>query len=307
MIEEIHFLYNEIEDKLNRDVEKLLFQIKNPLAGKKMGVLTEITRHIILARARQLQAEEEQRNNEMIAAEQMRRESLEESGALPSSKFKASINVAGITEKKTEMQIPQSGDEHEDGMVKVTTINLVIDNNSSQVLAKADVSDEIYYVYEPDLNEWEAKLLRQAEKDIGHDYSILESNKSLMKQMYKSAKVIKTEFFEENLLKMKYYLVRNIAGYNVVEPLAHDKSIQKIICNGTGEAIEVIRNGSKIKTNALFTGRDELNSFLIEIAKKTFQNVSIEEPVLDAVFRGFRIQGILGTETVPTRFIMTRV
>jgi len=129
----------------------------------------------------------------------------------------------------------------------------------------------------------------------------------LMKQMYKSAKAIKAEFYEENLLKMKYYLVRNIVSYNVVEPLAHDKGIQKIICNGPGEAIEVIRNGNKIKTNVLFTGRDELNSFLIEIAKKTFQNVSVDEPVLDAVFRGFRIQGILGTETVPTRFIMTRV
>ncbi len=57
----------------------------------------------------------------------------------------------------------------------------------------------------------------------------------------------------------------------------------------------------------MFASKDELNQFLRHAAKMTFQTISIDDPVLDATYKNFRIQGTLGTDIVPSRFLMKRM
>ncbi len=303
-MDEIHFLYNEIEDKVNKDIEKILFQIKNPLAGKRAGVIRRLTNELIFARAKELATEREKREHKQRARLERERQALVAQGLVQTTEFRASI--AEVEAPAVENMRAQVAEHPEEQMQRVVMLNLVVDSETNEVLAKAEV-DDAYNVFEPDISDADVRLLKQAENDIKDEPGVLETRRALIKQLHKSAKVAKTEFYEDDYLKFKYYLVRDLLSYNVVEPLIHDAAVEKIICNGPGEFIEVIREGRKLKSTLVFRGKDDLHAFLLFIAEKTFQRLSLEEPVLDAVFRGFRIQGILGTDVVPTKFIMTRV
>lgn len=292
-MEELKFILDEIQQKVDEDLENILYQLKNPLAGKNIGILIHFTRAVIEARANQLRSETQKRN-------EMERSYIKKIQR-PSIKIKPQIKEY----KKSIMEEEKKDDEKQ--KIESIKINLIADNDTRELLAKAEIRGADYVVYEPELIGDDLRIIEKSKDAIASNLYLLNDKKNVSKILSKAAKSLKMEFYEQNLNKYRYYLIRDIIGFYIIEPLIHDKEISKIICEGQVQNINVIRNGATLKTNISFKSKDELNNFILNLAKRTYQNISTEDPFLDAVLRDLRIQATLGIETVPAKFIISRV
>jgi len=312
MSEEIRFLYDEITEKINKDVERILFHLRNPFAGKNVYILKRFTEELIRARARQIHQQE------FMKIEEVKHEEVKQPVEITVLEVKPAeeqiqIQIPGQHEENNEFEgyQPSSLQEKKRNEIEkprnIIQMNLIVDNETKDIVARGEIEENEYRVYEPTLSEDDLRLLNKAKEAIGNDMNSLTSKKILWKILRKASKDLNVYFDEDNFLRLRYYLVRDFMGYGAVEAFAHDKGVVKIICEGQGEKVIVIKDGKKYRTNAIFKSKGDLNDFIITIAERTFQKVSLEDPVLDVVYRGFRIQGTLGTDVVPSKFIMTRV
>ena len=311
MSEEIRFLYDEITEKINKDVERILFHLRNPFAGKNVYILKRFTEELIRARARQMHQQE------FMEIEEVKHEEVKQPVEITVLEVKPAeqiqIQVPEQYEEKNDFvgyqpsSLQEKKRNETDKPRNIIQMNLITDNETKDIVARGEIEENEYRIYEPTLSEDDLKLLNKAKEAIGNDMNSLTNKKLLWKILRKNSKDLNVYFDDDNLLKLRYYLVRDFMGYGAVEAFMHDKGIEKIICEGQGEKVIVIKDGKKYRTNVAFKSKDELNSFLINLAARTFQKISLDDPVLDVIYRGFRIQGTLGTDVVPSKFIMTRV
>lgn len=330
--EEIHFLADEIQEHLDREIERIVFSLQHPLAGKNVWILMEMTRHLIHARAQQRHREQEPVKVKKEAKPALQATMVHLPLAppqplpvppLPLSPFRVPIplEVAGgpvfpELPVADHYELSALDQEHiskdelggEEKKVTVVHIPLVYDDERQAIVAYADFDEQegIYRMSEPPLDETQKKLLAELKHEIT-DVTMLKNVRALQKIITKMAKRLKMTTDDEDYFTLKYYLVRDLAYAGTVTPLLNDQKITHILCEGPGIPLMIVREGKKIPTDVTFKGKDELNAFLKHLAKKTFQTVTVEEPVLDAVYQQFRIRGTLGTDMVPSRFLMTKV
>ncbi|MEM1782376.1 MAG: type II/IV secretion system ATPase subunit, partial [Nanopusillaceae archaeon] len=92
----------------------------------------------------------------------------------------------------------------------------------------------------------------------------------------------KIKLNEREILKIYYYLWRDLIGLEKIEPLFHDIFIEDISCDGYDSYVFV--NHSKfgiLKTNIIFS-KEELDGLILKIAQKTGKIISFSDPILDA-------------------------
>ncbi|MBI3190996.1 type II/IV secretion system ATPase subunit [archaeon] len=99
---------------------------------------------------------------------------------------------------------------------------------------------------------------------------------------------------------LKYYVVRDFIGVEIIEPLMQDKNIEDISCDGVNIPIYVYHRDPKlgsIRTNISFSTRDSLDMFVNKLAERSAKTVSVAKPLLDGTLPdGSRIQATLGTD-----------
>ncbi len=323
---EIHFLYDEIQGQLNEEIEKVLFQIHHPLAGKQIGILHSFVRAVIHARAVQMQhiqedeqhALEEEKLAVLAGGQEKNLVPLsivpEEIGKIiPPAPLTARGPVFPEIPKEDEyelsaLDVEEQKKKPDETTVQIIHIPLVLDDERNEIVAAADYNDldGVYRLSEPDLDDRQRALLVQLKKDIT-DVNLLRSSRGFQKQIAKSARKIGAQTIDEDYSVLRYYLVRDLVYAGPVSALLNDQKITAVLCDGPGVQLMIIREGKKITTTVVFQSRDELHDFITRMAQRTFQQVTMEQPVLDAVYKNFRIQGTLGTEIVPSRFLMTRI
>lgn len=325
-MKDIHFLADELEHSLNEDIQKILTLLQHPDSGKKMGVVTSFMKYVIYAEAQRQHAltavapivqEPAVETTNLTASLDTLRKKMFSSPQTPlppppnvpssgSPSFPAQGYYASVLDTAQPVSQPETKTP-ETPSSSVTPLELVTDYETGQILAKAEVSDTDYYVFEPEMSEREWQLFEQLKKDAKEQITILQDKRLLMRQMIRSAKKLDSDFNEEDYLKFRYYLVRDLFGYGVAEPLLHDKAVEKVICDGPAQPLVVVRQGKRLKTNIFFKTKDALNDMFLALAEKTYQHLTVEDPVLDVTYRGLRVQGTLGADIVSTRFIMTRL
>lgn len=321
MNQEIHFLAEEIDEKLNKDVEKILFQLRNPLSGKRNYIIKRFTEELIRASAnKRIEIEEEPKVIEIEVQEVKPAEEIieikpEEIEHEDVPEFKQEVlpaPVSNFEEEKSEFSgyqpsVLEKKKEKIEEHRKIIQVNLIIHNETGEILVSGELEENEYRIYEPILSDDEMKLLRNAKNILMNDLDSLADKKTLWKILRKTSKQLNVYFDDDNFIKLRYYLIRDLMGYGSVEAFVHDKFIEKIICGGKGERIMVIRQNQKYRTNVIFKSFNELNDFINTIAERTYKKISMDEPTLDSIYRGFRIQGTLGTDVIPGRFIIERV
>ena len=92
--------------------------------------------------------------------------------------------------------------------------------------------------------------------------------------------------------KIKYYVLRDFAGLERIEPLMQDPNLEDISCIGPGVPIYVYhRMYGSMQTNVSFKDNDELNRFIVKLAQLVGKNVSVSNPLLEgALPDGSRVQ-----------------
>jgi flagellar protein FlaI len=95
------------------------------------------------------------------------------------------------------------------------------------------------------------------------------------------------KFDEKSKEKIFYYLDRDMTGFGPLNVLMEDYKIEDISCDGLNVPVYVWhRDYESIPTNIVFTDREVLDDFIIQLAHKSEKHVSSAFPILDAMIYG---------------------
>lgn len=103
---------------------------------------------------------------------------------------------------------------------------------------------------------------------------------------------------EDQLKFISYYLARDFLGLERIEPIMYDKYIEDVSCDGLNVPIFVnhLKYGP-LEVNRKYTDAQNLNSFIVKLAQKSNQEVSLSKPILQgALPDGSRVEAIYGKE-----------
>ncbi len=94
-------------------------------------------------------------------------------------------------------------------------------------------------------------------------------------------------FDEKSKEKIFYYLERDMTGFGPLNIMMEDYKIEDISCDGLNVPVYVWhRDYESIPTNIIFTDREALDDFIIQLAHKSEKHVSSAFPILDAMIYG---------------------
>ena len=101
--------------------------------------------------------------------------------------------------------------------------------------------------------------------------------------------------------KVLYFLERDIAGFDKIDPLMFDPYIEDISCTGFNKPLFLWhRKYENIRTNIIF-GEEELNDFIMKLVHKAGKHVSLAFPIVDATLPGkHRLAVTYGKEVTPS-------
>lgn len=308
----IHFIYDELKGTLDKDMHEILFRINHPLVGKHLHILNTFVTQVAYALAQKHKPSPHQTQ-----------QPLPEERAAPPSPLpvfqqpriekrrviqppRIITPLPAFTASALTPETPPLPPQPSITEIKIIHVPLVIDENTHAVVARADIEGNKYAVIEPTIDPVITKLLIDIKPQITNP-ALLKNERALSKIITKTAKKLSVDYDDEDFAIIRYYLNRDLLHLGIVRALMNDKKITKIICEGQGIPLSIIREDKKFMTTITFPGKEELNTFILDVAQKTYQKVTLDDPVLDATYKDFRIEGTLGTEIVPSRFIMTRL
>jgi len=163
----------------------------------------------------------------------------------------------------------------------------------------------IYKIIEPELSEDELEKLNYLKKafiyvfdKISPDQINISGKELIVDRTRKLAAKYKIKFTEEEFQNVTYYLVRDFLGLDILEPIMHDPFIEDVSCDGLGVPIFVnhLKYGP-LEVNRVYNDPIKLNSFIIKLAQKSNQEVSLSKPILQgALTDGSRVEAIYGKE-----------
>jgi type IV secretory pathway ATPase VirB11/archaellum biosynthesis ATPase/intein/homing endonuclease len=177
---------------------------------------------------------------------------------------------------------------------------------SAHVYWNPEISEIVYELEEPLLNEDEKKYLEKLEvgvRELINVNLLVEKDLSAMlNYLDKTTKLIISELglkvSNESYNRLFYYLYRDFIGLDEIEPLLKDYFIEDIECNGINTPVYIIhRVYRNMKTNLVFKDMDELAGFIEKLAQRCGRYVSYASPLLDGTLPdGSRVNATYTTE-----------
>lgn len=163
----------------------------------------------------------------------------------------------------------------------------------------------VYNVIEPELDPEEKEALNKLKRGFVYVFEKF----SPQFDMYKDEEIVakgtqslmtkyKIKLSSESSKKIIYYLRRDFLGLEIVEPLMHDPFIEDISCDGLNTPLFVnhLKYGA-LEVNRNFQLSENLNSFIVKLAQKSNQEISLARPILQGALRdGSRVEAIYGKE-----------
>ena len=101
--------------------------------------------------------------------------------------------------------------------------------------------------------------------------------------------------------RVLYFLERDIAGFDKIDPLMFDPNIEDISCTGFSKPLYLWHRAyENIRTSISF-GEEELNDFVMKLVHKAGKHVSLAFPIVDATLPGkHRLAITYGKEVTPS-------
>ena len=163
-----------------------------------------------------------------------------------------------------------------------------------------------YRLIEPSLTKFEKELLARIYEDfqdiliLGSTHSRSEKDAFLVDRALFLLERYKADISKATLLKIMYYLKRNLLGYEKIDPLLYDPYIEDISCDGVGVPLYVYHNRYlNVECNITFE-EEELDALVIKMCQLNNKHVSVSQPIVDATIQdGSRLQAVLGREITP--------
>ncbi|AKB53311.1 secretion system protein E [Methanosarcina sp. A14] len=163
-----------------------------------------------------------------------------------------------------------------------------------------------YRLIEPSLTKFEKELLARIYEDfqdiliLGSTHSRSEKDAFLVDRALFLLERYKADISKATLLKIMYYLRRNLLGYEKIDPLFYDPYIEDISCDGVRVPLYVYHNRYlNVECNITFE-EEELDALVIKMCQLNNKHISVSQPIVDATIQdGSRLQAVLGREITP--------
>ena len=161
---------------------------------------------------------------------------------------------------------------------------------SAHIYWDAKLSELIYEVEEPLLQDFEQAALRQIESAmlelINVNVALDNTIEATAEYIDKTARLLIDELNIKigmnSYDKIFYYLFRDFVGLNEIDPLLRDYFIEDIECNGVNTPVYIIhRIYRNLRTNIAYKELDKLASFVEKLAQRSGRYVSYAQPLLD--------------------------
>src|SRR3989344_2169527 len=152
------------------------------------------------------------------------------------------------------------------------------------------INEAVYELEEPVLQEHEQLALQQIENAmlelININVAVEKTIEATIEYIDKTARLLIDELNiridEQSYEKIFYYLFRDFAGFNEIDPLLRDYFIEDIECNGVDTPVYIIhRLYRNLRTNIVYKDLDKLASFVEKLAQRAGRYVSYAQPLLD--------------------------
>jgi archaeal flagellar protein FlaI len=106
---------------------------------------------------------------------------------------------------------------------------------------------------------------------------------------------------QEEAKAVTHYLMREILGYSVVDPLLRDPELEDVSCEGPGRPVKVwhkrYNSNGWLESNVLFRDPDELNRAVARLVQRSHRSLSVSSPVVDCMLpEGYRLAATWGKE-----------
>jgi flagellar protein FlaI len=106
---------------------------------------------------------------------------------------------------------------------------------------------------------------------------------------------------KEEAKAVTHYLMREVLGYSLVDPLLRDPELEDVSCEGPGRPVKVwhkrYNSHGWLESNVLFSDQEELNSVVARLVQRSGRSLSVSSPVVDCVLpEGYRLAATWGKE-----------
>jgi len=106
---------------------------------------------------------------------------------------------------------------------------------------------------------------------------------------------------QEEVKAVTHYLMREIIGYSLLDPLLRDPELEDVSCEGPERPVKVwhkrYNSHGWLESNVFFRDQDELNSIVARLVQRSHRSLSISRPVVDCVLpEGYRMAATWGKE-----------
>lgn len=170
-------------------------------------------------------------------------------------------------------------------------------------------NDYRYVVVEPELDEGGKQIFDELKKRLDTvllfedietkediDKEIEMKRRRLEQKIMELSKEYKIDINDKQFHRLMYYIERDYVYYNKIDPLMNDPHVEDISCDGEGKNIFVFHEDYKdVITNVKFE-KEELRSFITELAQRSGEHISAADPMVDASLPdGSRAQMTLGS------------
>jgi len=180
---------------------------------------------------------------------------------------------------------------------------------SYAVLAQNEKTSEYIYIIDElpmDVEEQDAftRLREVLEKELEaprEGQSLKEAFREQVPRILEDHGDVVRDLSPVGVKKVLYYLERDIAGFDKIDPLMFDPNIEDISCTGFNRPLYLWhRKYENIRTSVSF-GEEELNDFVMKLVHKAGKHVSLAFPVVDATLPGkHRLAVAYGREVTPS-------
>ncbi len=163
----------------------------------------------------------------------------------------------------------------------------------------------LYKIIEPELTEYELEALDELKKGFIYvfekfspEFINMSERELIVKGTQKLASKYNIKLDETQFKNVVYYLARDFLGLELIEPIFHDPFIEDISCDGLNIPLFVnhLKYGP-LEVNRKYTDPAKLNSFIVKLAQKSNEEISLSKPILQgALPDGSRVEAIYGKE-----------
>ena len=331
MADEIKFVLDERLNELNSEIQGILYNMKEPLSGERIHILNKFTRGLIQAHYNQSGKKVKRRpvnealllttnEGEFIPPELDIPTTGTEEFTIPTFPIEPqkdlmheSLNLQVrdfqtkklIEEPKKEIpvvikEVPKNIDLTEEH------VSLIKSQVNGDELASATIKGLFYVVHESQLGENEITILNAIRPLLEKKQGLFHDKEKFTKLMNKTAKKNKVAKEELSPSKLRYFLIKHLVNFGLIDPILNDPKVTKIICGGPNLKIKVQRENKELITNLEYINTPQLKEFIEYFAKKSSKKITEETTTLELEFENFRIHINVGVEGVPPKFTLEK-